>query len=275
MYEGVTEYFANLFQVNQGLISEQEFVNKINEKINASSNYDDTMPFTKMSKNILEPAFARNYGNVYQKGALIGMCIDIILREESKGLYGIRNLMKDLSEKYGALRPFKDNEIIEEIVRMTYPSVGEFFTNHVIGTTPIDYFLYFEKTGIHKSSALSEVSYFIDSKNQPFISVNKERKLFFTKRTNSGLTALGIKENDLLKSVNGEDITLQNINQIIGKSFQWKASEKLNFEVERDGKIIQLNGEVIVPKSEETILKIKELPENDPKALLRKAWLKG
>ena len=76
MYEGVTEYFANLFQVNQGLISEQEFLNKINEKINASSNFDDTMPFTKMSKNILEPAYARNYGNVYQKGALIGMCIE-------------------------------------------------------------------------------------------------------------------------------------------------------------------------------------------------------
>ena len=275
MYEGVTEYFANLFQVNQGLISEQEFVNKINEKINASSNFDDTMPFTKMSKNILEPAFAKNYGNVYQKGALIGMCIDIILREESKGLYGIRNLMKDLSEKYGALRPFKDNEIIEEIVRMTYPSVGDFFTNHVIGPTPIDYFLYFEKTGIYKSSALTEVSYFIDSQNQPFISVNKERKLFFTKRTNSGLTALGIKENDLLKSVNGEVISLQNVNQIIGQSFQWKPGDELSFEIERNGKLIQLKGKAVIPKFEQKVLKIKELPENDPRVLLRKAWLKG
>jgi predicted metalloprotease with PDZ domain len=26
MYEGVTEYFANLFQINQGLITEEDFI---------------------------------------------------------------------------------------------------------------------------------------------------------------------------------------------------------------------------------------------------------
>jgi predicted metalloprotease with PDZ domain len=275
MYEGVTEYFANLFQVHQGLISEQEFINKMNKKINASLGYDDTMPFTKMSKNILEPAYAKNYGNVYQKGALIGMCIDIILREESKGAYGIRNLMKDLSEKYGSKKPFKDSEIIDEIVTMTYPSIGKFFTNHVIGTTPINYSLYFEKTGIYERNELFAVTYFVDNQNRPFISANKEREIFFTERTNSGLVALGIKQNDLLKSINGETISLENINQIIGKSFQWRAGDTLIFEVERDGKMIQLKGEAIIPEAEQKILKIKELNENDPKALLRKAWLKG
>ncbi|MEO8255276.1 MAG: peptidase M61, partial [Flavobacterium sp.] len=32
MYEGVTEYFANLFQINQGLIDEADFYNRISEK---------------------------------------------------------------------------------------------------------------------------------------------------------------------------------------------------------------------------------------------------
>src|SRR5690606_10699637 len=54
MYEGVTEYFANLFQVNQGLINEDDFYLRIAEKIASSKQFDDTMNFTRMSKNILE-----------------------------------------------------------------------------------------------------------------------------------------------------------------------------------------------------------------------------
>ena len=75
MYEGMTEYFSNLFQVNQGLITEEEFINEMKSKITSSLRYDDAMSFTEMSKNILDPKYAKNYNNVYQKGALIGMCL--------------------------------------------------------------------------------------------------------------------------------------------------------------------------------------------------------
>lgn len=50
MYEGGTEYFANLFQIQEGLINKDEFLKRIGEKIMNSKNYNDTMPFTVMSK---------------------------------------------------------------------------------------------------------------------------------------------------------------------------------------------------------------------------------
>ncbi|MFT5761291.1 MAG: putative metalloprotease with PDZ domain, partial [Polaribacter sp.] len=265
MYEGTTEYFANLFQVNQGLITEQEFINAMKGKISASLRFDDTMPFTDMSKNILEDKYAKNYGNVYQKGALIGMSLDIILREESKGTYGILNLMKDLSVKYGSHKPFKDDEIIDEIVKMTYPSVGEFFKNHVQGTIPIDYNALFEKTGIVSKTQTVDTRYFVDNSNQPFISVNAKREIFFTKKTNSGLTALGVQTNDVLKAVNGEAISLQNANMIIGKSFAWKAGDTINLEVVRDGKTVKLEGIAIVPQTEQVGFVIEELSADNPK----------
>jgi predicted metalloprotease with PDZ domain len=77
MYEGVTEYFAQHFQVYQGLVTPQEFFNTLNQKISVSKNLDDDMSFTVMSENVLEEPYASNYYNVYMKGALIGMCIDI------------------------------------------------------------------------------------------------------------------------------------------------------------------------------------------------------
>ena len=275
MYEGVTEYFANLFQVNQGLISEQDFINEMQAKITTSKRFDDAMSFTEMSKNILDPKYAKNYSNVYMKGALIGMSLDIILREESKGAYGVLNLMKDLSDKYGAQKPFKDDEIIAEIVSMTYPAVGEFFKNHVEGNTPIDYNALFSKTGIVNKKKTVNTRYFVDNSNQPFISVNKNREIFFTKRTNSGLAALGVQENDVLKKVNSEEISLQNANVILVKTFSWKAGDKISLEVVRDGKTITLEGTAIVPQMEQVGLVVDDLSADNPKAILRNAWLKG
>ncbi len=36
-------------------------------------------------ENVLDQPYAPQYYNVYMKGALIGMCIDILMREESNG----------------------------------------------------------------------------------------------------------------------------------------------------------------------------------------------
>lgn len=148
MYEGVTEYFAQHFQIYEGLISEPEFYENIVGVINISRRLDDTMSFTEMSENILVEPYAHNYYNVYMKGALIGMCIDILMREESNGKRGMLSLMKELSLKYGKNKPFVDDSIIDEISEMTYPSVGNFLKTHVEGTTPINYQDFFDKVGL-------------------------------------------------------------------------------------------------------------------------------
>src|SRR5690606_11535869 len=101
-----------------------------------------------MSENVIEKPYSDQYLNVYQKGALIGMCIDIMMREESKGQRGILSLMKELSKKYGVDKPFEDDKLIDEITAMTYPSVGQFLKTHVEGTTPINYAEFFDKVGL-------------------------------------------------------------------------------------------------------------------------------
>lgn len=275
MYEGMTEYFANLFQVNQELISEEEFISEMNVKIGSSLRYNDAMSFTKMSKNILDPKYAKNYSNVYLKGALIGMCLDIILREESKGTYGVRNMMLDLSKKYGKNNAFKDENIIDEIVKMTYPAVGDFFKTHVQGATPINYNVYFNKVGVKSETKNEKTAYFIDSKGQPFISVNADKKVFFTVKTNSGLVALGVKAGDVLESVNGEKISLANIRPVLGKTMQWKTGDKIVMEITRDGKLMSLKGDYTQPTSESASLAIEKLPASNSKVILRNAWLKN
>jgi predicted metalloprotease with PDZ domain len=158
MYEGVTEYFARLFQVDQDLISPEEFYAIISDKVKESKGFNDEMSFTEMSKKILEKPYSSNYLNVYQKGALVAMCLDILMREESDGIRSLLSLMKELSEIYGKNTPFEDDLLIDEITTMTYPSVGRFLKTHVEGKTPIPYQNYFDKAGlILKDNALKSI----------------------------------------------------------------------------------------------------------------------
>src|SRR4051812_631438 len=129
LYEGLTEYAATLVQIKYGNMSMKEYLKVINTKIQRAKSYNDTLPFTEMSKGCLD-TYKDQYGNVYQKGALIGLCLDLQLRSLSKGSYGIQELMKDLSKSYGKDQSFKDDELFNKIVALTYPEIGTFLTKY-------------------------------------------------------------------------------------------------------------------------------------------------
>ena len=240
MYEGVTEYFATLFQVNQGLVEEKAFYDKIMGKINGAATYDDTMSFTEMSENILEQPYASNYINVYEKGALIGMCLDILLREESNGSRGVLSLMKELSSKYGKNKPFKDDALIEELTAMTYSSVGEFLKTHVQGKAPIAYEKFFEKVGLLVSSERVSTNYIQNSGAMIVAGDQEEGTIFFNELVlfNSFWADNGVKPNDDIVAINGEKLTIANANNVLGATFQWQEGDDLEVILNRAGKEI-------------------------------------
>ena len=276
MYEGVTEYFANLFQVNQGLIDEYEFYDRVLGKINGSKRYNDAMSFTEMSKNILEEPYKPNYANVYEKGALIGMCIDVIIREESNGEHGILDMMKKLSAKYGVEKPFIDAVLFDDITGITYPEVRTFINTHVVGDTPIDYDSFFKKLGLSMQSKEAKTGYLLKDMQTPYISADqKTKEVFFLTQTNSFLTTLGVKPNDRLVSINGTDYNLTNIQALVGASFGWTVGNDITMVVKREGKEITLKGKVIEPMGTTYTLAPDDLPATDKRVILRNAWMKN
>ncbi len=277
MYEGTTEYFANLFQIQQGLIDEADFYTRIMDKINNAKRYDDNMSFTEMSKNILMAPYKENYANVYEKGTLINMALDITLRDLSKGEKGVLWLLKELSKKYGDQVPFEDNELIGEITAMTYPEVGEFFETHVIGNTPIDYPAYLSKVGLTITDVTQESGYFLNG-DIPYIDVdgNNDNAIFIREgiTLNSFFINLGAKGGDVIKRIDGVDISLETIRPIIGESFGWSADKEIQMIVARDGEEITLSGTVGTPMVElETIVPMENATAEQE--ALRNVWMKG
>jgi predicted metalloprotease with PDZ domain len=273
MYEGVTEYFANLFQINQGLISEDEFYFRMASKITNGNNMDDTMPFTKMSANVLTKPYKDQYLNVYEKGALIGMCIDIIIREKSNGTRGILDLMQKLSIEYGVNKAFNDDELFAKITSLTYPEVGQFLTTYVSGSTPIPYDLYFGKMGISKKIIKSFGNPFLKGQ-VPTITVNQQTKEIIVlpaEQLNEFYTELGIQGGDILTEINATKYTLDNIYDLITSSQLWKSDDAITVKINRNGIELVLIGKIKMPTENGTSYEFTDTT----KINMKNTWLKG
>ena len=273
MYEGVTEYFANLFQINQGLITEEDFYKRMAEKIEHANAMNDTMPFTTMSANVLTEPYKEQYLNVYEKGALIGMCLDIIIREKSNGERGILDLMQKLSNEYGVSKPFNDNELFAKITTFTYPEVGAFLEKHVAGETPIPYDLYFSKVGITKTSKKEPVNVFLKGQ-MPYISVDQQTKEIIVIpniELNDFYRNLDLKGGDILKAINDKPYSLENIYEMITISQTWKEGDAITVKIKRNGSEQLLKGTVKLPYEDKEGLSFTDTSKKAQK----EAWLKG
>ena len=230
-----------------------------------------------MSENILEDPFKDDYYNVYLKGALIGMALDIKLRELSDGETGILNLMKNLSEKYGKDKPFEDDELIPTIVSLTYPEIQVFFDTYVTGSTPIPYNQFLEKVGVKMEHTDVETSYFFNGQ-VPYIDGDPATNLLFFRKNitlNSFLEQLGVHNGDVIKSVNNTNYAIENVYDLIMESQSWEAGEDITIVVDRDNEEVKLTGKITKPTDKLILLKEIELPEDNVKVKLRKAWLKN
>lgn len=273
MYEGVTEYFSNLFQINQGLIDEEEFYNRITEKIEEAKKMDDIMPFTTMSKNVLVEPYKAQYLNVYEKGALIGMCIDIIIREKSNGKRGILDLMQKLSSEYGVSKAFNDDELFAKITELTYPEVGDFLKTHVSGPTPIPYETYLAKVGLAKASTKISGNIF-EKDNVQYIAItdkNDEIIVNSNMELNDFFTNLGLVGGDIIMAVNDKNYTPKNNNEILYDCDNWKENDVITLKIRRNGVEQIIKGKVKLPFEEKEGLKALDTS----KSVLKEAWLKG
>ena len=282
MYEGTTEYFANLFQVQQNIIDEDNFYSRMSDKISRAKRFDDNMPFTEMSTNIVDEPYQANYQNVYYKGALINMCLDIIIREQSGGTRGFLNVMQTLAKKYGVDTPFTDNKLFDEIISMTYPEVGAFIETYIQGETPIPYKSYLERAGVTISETDKKLqSIIMIDPRTPFIAPkpNEDGSMdLAVKGLNNRLVELGFQKGDLIRVFNGTEIpelsqeNMGALNMLFGASFSWSPEQKVTFEVERDGERITLGGTVGIAVS--PAKGITAMEDATPAQIaLRNAWL--
>jgi predicted metalloprotease with PDZ domain len=272
MYEGVTEYFAQHFQVYEGLVTPEEFYDVIVSKIDNAKRYTGDFSFTEMSKNVLEEPYKDAYANVYEKGALIGMCIDLIMREQSNGEKGLIDLMKTLTKRFGSTSPFSDDTFIETVAALSYPEVGNFLRDHVQNNGAINYTEYFYLVGLEFAETKTNTA-LLASQDVQYIRGNEAGEIVFVNgELNSTLQDLGVLGGDVLVSFNKKEYNLSTARGLIIATNGLAEGDTVTLTVKRDGETVNLSGKYTIP----TYLanKLGESPyATEEQKALRAAWL--
>jgi predicted metalloprotease with PDZ domain len=284
LYEGMTEYFAGSVQVKYGLITPDEYLGVIRNKMLTAANYRQDISFTDLSEFTLS-RYGNQYGNVYQKGALIGMCLDIKLRKLSNGNYGVQNMIADLSKKYGKNRAFDDATLFDEIEKLTYPEIGKFLKTCVGGTEPLPFKEVFDDVGVdlipERPATRFSTGYNPNALAVEEVDGKKRLKIANIKGLTEQGTALGFKAGDVMVKVNGQDLPdlgQDLFNMLVQVRDNMKEGEPLSYTVLRkDSSDVYQPVELKAPIAkvnfiEKDILSFNQNPTAEQLAT-RKAWL--
>ncbi|MBL0016232.1 MAG: peptidase M61 [Bacteroidetes bacterium] len=278
LYEGLTEYAAGHVQVKQGLISKDQYFRMISQKITMANFMNDSVPFTEISLGCLDK-YKSQYLNVYQKGALIGMCLDIQLRKLSGGKMGTQELMRELAKSYGKDRPFKDSELFDKITALTYPEIGVFFKKYVSGSASLPYADILAMAGLrYEPLANREILTLGKAEVKPNRASNRLMVTNIDGMNKFGET-LGYMVGDEIVSFDDQPITLENADEVFS-NFQANRKEgyKVKVVVARpDGKG-GFAEKTLKAKAIAVKLKGMNLVTIDPKATpeqvaVRRSWL--
>ena len=132
LYEGVTEYFANLIKYKGRVISPDEYLKEMEAKLAQGLTFPvNEMSFTEMSENVLEEKYHKHYGQVYQRGAVLAMLLDAEIQRLTSGKKSLIDVILTLNTRYGANKSFDEQTFIAEMEKEVHPDLQQFFSTYI------------------------------------------------------------------------------------------------------------------------------------------------
>jgi predicted metalloprotease with PDZ domain len=239
--EGVTSLYAELALVRSGLISREEFYQYLAGQID----YLESRPARKSQSlelagldawlegypDYLRPERSISY---YNKGELIGVLLDLAMRQASSNRASLDDLLRALNVEFaGRRRFFEDRDLIALITRLTAGSLDAegFFHNYVTGVDELDYQKYLRYAGLSVSREAVEVPAWGFKAASTASGVIRVESVEF----GSAAGKAGLQPGDILDSINRQALTVPP-----GDLSGVRAGERVQFEIERDSRKLTL-----------------------------------
>jgi predicted metalloprotease with PDZ domain len=271
LYEGTTEWAAHMMQLRYGLISVDDYFKMLSNKLVTDSYFDSNYSLSKLALTSYTKDGYKQYNNIYMRGALVAGLLDIKLLELSGGKRGYREVINELSKKYGPTTPFSEKDFFKEFVAMTYPEIEDFFEQYVKNANPLPVSEYYGKLGISYSPKVKT------GKQVATLGMHigvPEGKFTFMK-VNDELLKLGLQANDQLVAINGEEVIMENAQSIFVGLRKLEIGEEYKIMARRDDKEFEMTAQVYSQeKINKHVFKLMDDISNN-QIELREAWLKN
>ena len=270
LYEGVTEWGSDIMQLRDGLITIEEYLDRISEKISISDKYSQDLSLTDLSLGVYSEVITMEFLNFYNKGAVTAAFLDLKLLELSDGKLGLREVFLDFLEKYGKYKPFPEDQFFEIFVENTFPEIEQFINDYIKGTKPLPYEEYMAKLGYkHIAERPSE-----DTRPSLGLQMgmNDKQELIIL-GVSGGSADAGLQEGDVPLMILGTEVNISTARETFGKIHSMSIGESVDIVVRRGDEEIEFSIPLTQRMDNHIFEEMEELTAEQTK--LREAWSKN
>jgi predicted metalloprotease with PDZ domain len=242
--EGVTNAYAAYAMLRTGLWSTPQFYGNLADQIRELQSRP-AHRWQSVEQSSLDawyekyPLYSRPEESIsyYNKGQIVGVLLDILIRDRTDNRAGLDDVLRDLNEQAKAGRFYDESEGLragmENVIRKKDPTanadLGDFFARYVAGSDEIPYADFLARAGwaIRDTSQHRAALGFSVSRDTAaiatIVSVDRE----------SSASEAGLKEGDVLSSLNGEPFPRAQERWLR----EHQPDERVTIKVQRDGEV--------------------------------------
>ncbi len=133
--EGVTDYYADVFEVRSGLKPREAFLNGLGQNATREKNRSATVRTSALvsSQKVFEVEGSQGAGGVsyYSKGWLVGAALDMSIRQNSMGKYSLDDVMRGLWSIAQGENGYPESEIRKLCVKFGGEATGTVYDQSV------------------------------------------------------------------------------------------------------------------------------------------------
>ena len=157
IYEGFTSYYDDFSLFRCGLITQTEYLKVVGQNLTrllrnkgrfkqtiTESSFDAWTKFYKQDESAVN-----NIVSYYNKGAILAMCLDLLIKSKSDGTYSLDDVMRYLWSQHGKLRIPTPVNIIQNIIETQLNlNLNDFFQSALYSTQELPFSELLAKFGI-------------------------------------------------------------------------------------------------------------------------------
>jgi predicted metalloprotease with PDZ domain len=276
--EGFTSYYEDLILIRAGLLTRDEYLERARANIAnyesipghlfqsaAESSFDTWIQFFDRAPNAANTTIS-----YYDKGAALGMLLDLKIRNETKNRKSLDDVMRTLYQQFykGKKRGFTDTEFREVSENAAGGPLSEIFDVYAATVKDIDYPRYLAYAGLDidvQSRDLPGVSFGAITKDQGgSLAVSSVE-------WNSPAWRAGLSAQDEILALDGVRVTSRTLGETLDAR---KPGDTVQVLLSRRSAIRELD--VVLGKKTEQSFRITPLPNPTPlQTAILESWLKG
>ncbi len=269
--EGVTSYFGDRALARAGIWTEQQYLDHLAGEVEALQNNPDRK-VTSAEQASWTVWDRRDYPRVdyYNKGELLGLLIDLRMRNASEGAKTLDDVMRLLYETYvaGPAKEgkgeigvgFPEDGILKAVESVSGADWKEFFARYVSGVQELPYSNVLVEAGLAATIQVSE---------NPDLGVDLRGTSVLNVLPGGEAKKAGMQAGDRILALNDVEVTRSNVRSEIGKL---KPGEDCRLKFLREGGTVELSLKVTV--RERTTCRIRRSESATPEQRKRlDAWL--